>query len=135
MTIACQQRYNTLINDELTLDEAEEAIDQIKAASKNTCAKIAAKIVTNLSIKFLNRHNANNQTQGEATLVIERKSLSIQNFLSDNEIARIVHSTINHFWAFRDDRLAYISMNIDYKCVSFLLFFFFHIPYIMKVFI
>ncbi|KAG1460270.1 hypothetical protein G6F56_005988 [Rhizopus delemar] len=69
--IACQQMHSILVNDEMTLDEAEEANDRIKATSQNTCVKIVTKTVSNLSIKFFNRHNSNNQTQGEATLIIE----------------------------------------------------------------
>lgn len=83
--IACQQMHSILINDEMTLDEAEEAIDRIKATSQNTCVKIVTKIVSNLSIKFFNRHNSNNQTQGEATLIIE----NIRPYLNNCIISRI----------------------------------------------
>ncbi|EIE77854.1 hypothetical protein RO3G_02558 [Rhizopus delemar RA 99-880] len=83
--IACQQMHSILINDEMTLDEAEEAIDRIKATSQNTCVKIVTKIVSNLSIKFFNRHNSNNQTQGEATLIIE----NIRPYLNNCIVSRI----------------------------------------------
>lgn len=83
--IACQQMHSILINDEMTLDKVEEAIDRIKATSQNTFVKIATIIVSNLSTKFCNRHNSDNQTQGEATHIME----NIRPFLNNFIVSRI----------------------------------------------
>lgn len=38
---ACQQTHSILNNEEMTMDKAEEAIDEIKSASQNKSVKIA----------------------------------------------------------------------------------------------
>jgi hypothetical protein len=42
---ACQQMYSILNDEEMTMDKAEEAIDEIKSASQNKVVKIASKII------------------------------------------------------------------------------------------
>ncbi|EIE84526.1 hypothetical protein RO3G_09236 [Rhizopus delemar RA 99-880] len=51
---ACQQTNSILNDEEMTMDKAEEAIDEIKSAGQNKGVKIASKIVSNLSFKILN---------------------------------------------------------------------------------
>lgn len=69
----------------MTMDKAEEAIDEIKSASQNKGVKTASKIISNLCFKLLNNHRSNNQMQGEATLIIE----NIRPFLNNCIISRI----------------------------------------------
>ncbi|KAG0738426.1 hypothetical protein G6F57_012260 [Rhizopus arrhizus] len=77
--------YSILNDEEMTMDKAEEAIDEIKSASQNKGVKTASKIISNLCFKLLNNHRSNNQMQGEATLIIE----NIRPFLNNCIISRI----------------------------------------------
>ncbi|RCH85782.1 hypothetical protein CU097_008094 [Rhizopus azygosporus] len=52
-------------------DGAEEAVDEIKSSSPNKSVKIALKIISSILFKLVDNHKSDNQTQGEATLIIE----------------------------------------------------------------
>lgn len=68
---ACQKIHYLLNDDDIDRDGAEEAVDKIKLSSLNKSVKIALKIISSMLFKLVDNHKSNNQTQGEATLIIE----------------------------------------------------------------
>lgn len=67
----CTEIHTILNNEQLTKDELEESIDQIKSSSKNKEVKTACKIAVNISSNLLSKHVSNNQKEGEASIIIE----------------------------------------------------------------
>lgn len=68
---ACQKIYRFLNDDDIDRDGAEEAVDDIKVSSPNKSVKIALKITSSMLLELVNNHKSNNQTQGEARLIID----------------------------------------------------------------
>jgi hypothetical protein len=68
---ACREMQPILSNDEMTNNEAEDAIDKIRSTSSNNDVKIASRIVSDLLLRLLNNSHSNNHKQGEAALIIE----------------------------------------------------------------
>lgn len=68
---ACRKIHHLLNDDDIDRDGAEEAIDEIKVSSPNKSVKIALKIISSMLFKLVDNHKSNNQTQGEATLIID----------------------------------------------------------------
>ncbi|KAG1469379.1 hypothetical protein G6F56_003288 [Rhizopus delemar] len=75
---ACQKIYYLLNDDDIDRDGAKEVVDGIKLSSPNKSVKIVLKIISSMLFKLVDNRKTNNQTQGEATLIIEniRPSLS-----------------------------------------------------------
>lgn len=67
----CQGIHRILSDDDIDRNGAEEAVDKIKLSSSNKEVKIALQIISSMIFKLVDNHKSNNQTQGEATLVIE----------------------------------------------------------------
>ncbi|KAL4206533.1 hypothetical protein AB4K20DRAFT_1997483 [Rhizopus microsporus] len=68
---ACQKIHHVLNDDDIDRDRAEEAVDEIKSSSPNKSVKLALKIISSILFKLVDNHKSNNQTQGEAILIIE----------------------------------------------------------------
>lgn len=60
---ACQKIHCLLNDDDIDRDGAEEIVDEIKLSSTN---------ISSMLFKLVDNRKSNNQTQGEATLIIEK---------------------------------------------------------------
>lgn len=68
---ACQKIHYVLNDDDIDKEGVEEAVDEIKLSSPNKSVKIASNIISSMLFTLVDNRKSNNQTQGEATLVIE----------------------------------------------------------------